>query len=331
MQLDFLELRGSSHEHVGHLCEVGPHRVARDVLAQPPDDRRDPAGVPGRCRRGEPAAGAGSGPRRRSPACRDRREDADVRRGERVREAVLELRDSGDFGPRREAQLVAAHVRADHGADDLGVDAEAGERLEQRAADRLAVARVGFDRSRRARAPPGRAAVADLVGLGDPLLAALLAWGRAPPRSPRRALQRRCLASSSDGAGALIASSKLIAWGSLLLFVAGSATGSAQPALHLVIGLGAEEHCGDRLGRRHPRRDHLGVGFLGVGRPTHPGTRLARRSRGPLRRRGPGPLRASWCESSPRSLLLSSSRPATSSSTAIMWAPIRWNNVADAQ
>ena len=68
----------------------------------------------------------------------DRRQDADVGRGQRVGEVVVELGDLRDLGARRQAQLVAADVRAADDADDLRLDAEVAERLEQLAADRLA-------------------------------------------------------------------------------------------------------------------------------------------------------------------------------------------------
>ena len=61
----------------------------------------------------------------------DRREDADVGRGQRVGEVVLELGDLADLDAGREAQLVAGDVRAGDHADDLRLDAEVAERLDQ--------------------------------------------------------------------------------------------------------------------------------------------------------------------------------------------------------
>src|SRR5262249_10560110 len=58
--------------------------------------------------------------------------------------------------------------RADDGADDLGVDAEVPERLEQRGADRLAVALVGPGvRLAAQQQLLGRERVVDLLRLGD--------------------------------------------------------------------------------------------------------------------------------------------------------------------
>ena len=66
----------------------------------------------------------------------NRRQDADVGRGERVGEVVAELGDFLDLGAGRQAQLVAGDVRAADDADDLRLDAEVAERLDQLAADR---------------------------------------------------------------------------------------------------------------------------------------------------------------------------------------------------
>src|SRR5207249_2848700 len=49
---------------------------------------------------------------------RDRREDADLRRRERVREVVLEPCDLRDLRPGCELQLVARHPRAGDGSDN---------------------------------------------------------------------------------------------------------------------------------------------------------------------------------------------------------------------
>ena len=66
---------------------------------------------------------------------RDRREDADLRRGQRVREVVLEGRDLRHLRPRGELELVARHAGADDLADHRGLDAEVGERLHERVCD----------------------------------------------------------------------------------------------------------------------------------------------------------------------------------------------------
>ena len=72
---------------------------------------------------------------------RDRREDADLRRRERVREVVLQRRDLRDLRPGRELQLVARHARAGDLADDVRVDAEVRERLHERVGHPRAVPR----------------------------------------------------------------------------------------------------------------------------------------------------------------------------------------------
>ena len=60
---------------------------------------------------------------------RDRREDPDLGRRERVREVVLERRDLRHLRAGRELQLVAGDPRAGDLADDGRVDAEVRERL----------------------------------------------------------------------------------------------------------------------------------------------------------------------------------------------------------
>ena len=92
------------HKQVGHLREVGPDRLARDVLAEPHCQRRpvlrgllvDVAEAH------DLAAGVGDLDPDRLLA-RDRREDADVGRCQGVREVVLQLWHLRDLRPRRQA------------------------------------------------------------------------------------------------------------------------------------------------------------------------------------------------------------------------------------
>ena len=60
---------------------------------------------------------------------RDRGEDADLRRRQRVREVVLQARDLGDLRPRRQLELVADDPRAGDLPDHGRLDAEVRERL----------------------------------------------------------------------------------------------------------------------------------------------------------------------------------------------------------
>ena len=118
--------------------------VAVDPLAEPGDQRRGllrPAGVD--VAEADHLAGAVGNLDPDRLLAGDRREDADVGRGERVGDVVGELGDFLDFGPGREAQLEAGDVRAADDADDLRLDPEVAERLDQLAADRFVVARVG--------------------------------------------------------------------------------------------------------------------------------------------------------------------------------------------
>ncbi len=122
---------GARDQQVRHLGEVGADRAAGDVLAEP-DRQRRPAG--GRLLQhvaevDDPAAGVGDLDADRLLAG-DRGEDADVGRGQRVGEVVLELGDLGDLDAGREAQLVAGDVRPGDHADHLRLDAEVAERLD---------------------------------------------------------------------------------------------------------------------------------------------------------------------------------------------------------
>ena len=70
----------------------------------------------------------------------NRREDAELRRRERIGEVVLQGGDLAHLRAGRELKLVTRHARADDLADEMRLDAEVGERLEERlggALDRL--------------------------------------------------------------------------------------------------------------------------------------------------------------------------------------------------
>ena len=69
----------------------------------------------------------------------DRSEDADLGRGQRVGEVVLERRDLRDLRARRELELVAGHARAGDLAEDARVDPE----LRQRPHEQLGGAGAG--------------------------------------------------------------------------------------------------------------------------------------------------------------------------------------------
>ena len=91
----------AGHEQVRHLGQVGADRAARHVLAEPHGERR-----PVRRRLLEDVAEVDDPPARvrhldaDGLLAGDRREDADVRRGQRVGEVVLELGDLGDLDAR---------------------------------------------------------------------------------------------------------------------------------------------------------------------------------------------------------------------------------------
>ena len=74
----------------------------------------------------------------------DRREDADLGRGERVAQVVLQRRDLRHLRSRRELQLVARDARPGDAADEGRLDPEVLERLEQRLADAVGGRRVGL-------------------------------------------------------------------------------------------------------------------------------------------------------------------------------------------
>ena len=128
----------AGHEQVRHLREVRADRPARDVLAEPHRQRR-----PVRRRVLEDVAEVDDPPARVGDLdadrllARDRREDADVGGGERVREVVLELGDLRDLDAGREAQLVAGDVRARDHPDHPRLHAEVPERLHELRGDLL--------------------------------------------------------------------------------------------------------------------------------------------------------------------------------------------------
>ena len=74
---------------------------------------------------------------------RDRRQDADLRRRERVREVVLECRDLGHLRPGRELELVAGDARAGDLADDACIHTEVGQSAGQGLRDLAVVALAG--------------------------------------------------------------------------------------------------------------------------------------------------------------------------------------------
>ena len=131
-------------QQVRHLREVGADRAARDVLAQPHGQRR-PAlgGLLQHVAEVDDLAARVGDLDADGLLAGDRGEDADVRRGQRVGEVVLELGDLGDLDPGREAQLVARDVRARDHADHARLDPEVAERLGQLGGDLLLPGRVG--------------------------------------------------------------------------------------------------------------------------------------------------------------------------------------------
>ena len=142
---------GARDQEVRHACEVGPHGVAGDVLAEPDRQRRAARALAvllGQLAAEDVAevdhavALVGHLDADRLLA-RDRRKDADVGGGERVRDVVLQLGDLRDLDAGREPQLVAGHARAGHLPDDLRLDAEVAERLDQQLRDVVLVGGVG--------------------------------------------------------------------------------------------------------------------------------------------------------------------------------------------
>ena len=148
-------------EDVRHPGEIRPDGVAGDVLAEP-DGQRARGGreiVVDVAERDDLRREVRHLDADRLLA-RDRREDADLGRRERVGEVVLERGDLRDLRPRRQLELVAGHARPGDLADDRRLDAEVRQRRHERlrgALVRLVHARG--DRGRRlqdARDPAGR-------------------------------------------------------------------------------------------------------------------------------------------------------------------------------
>ena len=110
---------GSGDQEVRHPREVGPDGVAGDVLPEPDRQRA-------RRRRELVEDVAERDEVRRQVRdldadgllARDRRQDADLGRRQRVREVVLERRDLGHLRPGGELELVASDARAGDLADD---------------------------------------------------------------------------------------------------------------------------------------------------------------------------------------------------------------------
>ncbi len=119
-------------EHVHHTRQVSEHGLAGDVLAQPEGQRR--------CIRREGAVDVAETDEvglhvRHLDAHRllagDRRLHADVGRGQRICQVVLERSDAIDLDPRRELQFVTCHARSGDRIDDPCVDAEVTQSLPQ--------------------------------------------------------------------------------------------------------------------------------------------------------------------------------------------------------
>ncbi len=91
----------------------------------------------------DPPAGVGHLDADRGLA-RDRGEDSDVGRRQRVGEVVLEPGDLRDLDPRRQPELVAGDVGTGHAPDHLRLDPEVAERLEQSLGNLFLAGRVGL-------------------------------------------------------------------------------------------------------------------------------------------------------------------------------------------
>jgi hypothetical protein len=123
-------------QDVRHPRQVGPHGGARDVLAKPNGQGA------GRLRQVVEDVAERDVARARVRQldadrllARDRRQDPDLGRRERVAEVVLQRRNFRDLGARGELQLVARHSRPGDLADHGRLDAEVRQRLHERLGD----------------------------------------------------------------------------------------------------------------------------------------------------------------------------------------------------
>ena len=126
-------------QQVRHAREVGDHGLARDVLAEPDGQRRAGRGLVDEVAERDEVRRAVRHLDADRLLARDRREDADLGRRERVGEVVAQRGDARDLRARGELQLVARHARARDRADQARLHAVLVERGEQRVADALDV------------------------------------------------------------------------------------------------------------------------------------------------------------------------------------------------
>ena len=262
----------------------------------------------------------------------DRREDADVGRGERVGEVVLELGDLADLRARRELQLVAAHVRTGDRADQLRLDLEVAEHLEQGPGGLLHVAAVGAAVLVVVAAPQQlrrRHPVVDLLGLGDP---AALGAHRRP-----RDLDLAAVGSGELGRRGLGGSVVLEGVLGLVQLV----RARLSPGLLVALDLGFVAVAEVDLARVERRLEGLACSVSAVvrGRSSRRSASWPAPSFAPRRSRAYSPVasRARPAASAPEPSRLTSGRPLSSriplrtSSRAMMWAPTRWKSVVEAQ
>ncbi len=122
-----------------HAREVGHDRVAGDVLAEPDGERRADGRLVDEIAERDEVRRAVGHLDADGLLARDRREDADLGRRQRVGEVVAQRGDARDLRAGRELQLVARDARARDGADQPRLDAVLGQRRQQRRADALDV------------------------------------------------------------------------------------------------------------------------------------------------------------------------------------------------
>ncbi len=192
-------------------AEVGPDGRAGDVLAEPDGQRA-------RGRR-HVAVDVAEGDEVRAEVrhldshrllAGNRREDADLGRGERVAQVVLQLRDLGHLRAGGELQLVAGDARPGDLADDRGVDAEVREAGDKGVGDALAgLASDPCPASRRAGAngraacsrrpaPASRRASPGDLGLVFVELVARRGRGRGGPRTETRSGKSGAMSTGGD-------------------------------------------------------------------------------------------------------------------------------------